>query len=1761
MLAVLFAAEANNETQLAISLASTRGFTPACACVASSAAETRARAVLLRASPPHTDVTLLRVDAEGDAAYHDACLCACLATLPPACAAHSYALALEAGQLLSLTPGTALPDATHGGVQEAMRAGVAAGLDAALSRRSEGYLLWTSVDYVQHASLPLLLRGDVPWSYDAAQRAWRGGAAEDVLHTSAFVLRVEDAARFLENHARFVSNVEIFAQRVAANADDGDALYFLAHSFKDAGEFSRALPVFERRVALGLRSNATQAERDHVFLAHMMSGRINSARGRLDYAVECYLCAVEALPSRRTEAFTELATMLRLAGQQSRALPFAKAASQASQEDFPPMPGTLYVNEASYDFYADLELSLSAYSAEDTNTLVAGVHALTRLLAKAHISRRYWLASYDNAAAFIAKLEARGAHFNNASRGSLAALHAARTPLPHVCSHELVSLSGAVIDAADGTACGSNSILGSFFSAVAVIELPSRAHHVARFITSLGCSHYLRFTAVTHLTPAELSRDQNPRLRNGEIRLVQAHACALQYAASLPAGTLPLAIFEDDVAPVEPASLPAVHHATARLATAVNDVGADMVLLGRCPCSAVNATLPADVLVQPSQHGFAAVCAHAYAVTPAAAAKLHAMLSASASSLPAELDIFYLRLQEWGELRVYTNAGASVYSQRQFSAALSVAELRGPRCEAADLPQREGAPALKLTSFGSWISNTVTLNEMWLIAFVLQNVTGRAVQQIDTARIAEADVIFVAVFAENRTLLEAVVAKYSAKAVIIFAVGENTHEPRDLAYRDQLVPLADVSLGHRRDVHAPTYMRFPWWIPTALARRSTTSSLDAVGFHPALLQPANASAWSARPGFALFVNSHEAHPRREMFALASSIRPVDSPGRALNTMAWPRELSNDIAGKGELLLRYRFTLCPENSMTHDRGYVTEKLPQAHLAGAVPLYWGDGVADSEVWNMRRVLSFDNRTSNAALLDTMLRLERDVDFRRAWFEEPVLASGADAWLAAFMTQLAGHFSRALAAKGHHVHLPLPLTSVAVKLSLPRVHLVSFCGCAFEARRVAFASEARASGFFDTVDVSTVDVLDAAFREKHAMLLTHYFGCGYFIWKAKAVLAALALQHMRQGDVLAYVDCGCTFNVSARAIFEDWVTTTVNAPSGLLGLQQMHLPERDWTKADLLHYLGAADVPAVTDSGQLLGGIWLMRVQPSTAALVQRWLDVKTAEAYHFLDDSPSRLPNAPSFREHRHDQSIWSVLRKQAGSAVVADITYNNTGAPIRASRCRSAEGCDPPSVNMLSGRLIGGLGDQLFVMARVHSLAALTGRAAVVNSADAGSTEHTPDGAYVGTVFSRYALTDIAPDFIVAEEATEAFVATSPPALPASARHVNLVGYWQHESNIQSDFIGTLVLPSVPLRLHTAFVHVHRSDQVGHPVHDIGLSAGDYYAAAMALLRAKAGDPLLRFLIFSDDVAWCRQSPLFSGADFDFFDGGDDTELSLMTMAACALGGVAATSFSWWAAFLNSNPLKVIVFPSIWRLGPGRQIDVWLNNSYVMHSNERPYRIWRPSPAPQSQSAFDLVLYINLDNRKDKRAAVEAELAKVGWSGQRFGGIKKTPGELGCALSHTAAVQLFLDHPSARHVLILEDDFEFVRDPRADVARFLDRFGADGWDVLMLSSNTMLEEQYDDVSYITRILDAQTTSGYAVTRAFAPTLLASFSRSSELLANVSLRHADGAVQSDHCIDQHWKRLQPHARWFCLAPRAGIQRPGLSDISGLLVDHGV
>jgi Glycosyl transferase family 11 len=104
------------------------------------------------------------------------------------------------------------------------------------------------------------------------------------------------------------------------------------------------------------------------------------------------------------------------------------------------------------------------------------------------------------------------------------------------------------------------------------------------------------------------------------------------------------------------------------------------------------------------------------------------------------------------------------------------------------------------------------------------------------------------------------------------------------------------------------------------------------------------------------------------------------------------------------------------------------------------------------------------------------------------------------------------------------------------------------------------------------------------------------------------------------------------------------------------------------------------------------------------------------------------------------------------------------------------------------------------------------------------------------------------------------------------------------------------------------LHIRRGDYVQPHVEGVwgNLVSDGYYQRAMETI----GDDVT-YLVFSDDVPWCRQNleaDRLEFADFDHF-----TSLCLMT--GCDVNVVANSTFSWWGAFLN--PSAEVYAPSRW----------------------------------------------------------------------------------------------------------------------------------------------------------------------------------------------------------------------------------------------------
>jgi hypothetical protein len=110
------------------------------------------------------------------------------------------------------------------------------------------------------------------------------------------------------------------------------------------------------------------------------------------------------------------------------------------------------------------------------------------------------------------------------------------------------------------------------------------------------------------------------------------------------------------------------------------------------------------------------------------------------------------------------------------------------------------------------------------------------------------------------------------------------------------------------------------------------------------------------------------------------------------------------------------------------------------------------------------------------------------------------------------------------------------------------------------------------------------------------------------------------------------------------------------------------------------------------------------------------------------------------------------------------------------------------------------------------------------------------------------------------------------------------------------------------------LHVRRGDYVMNPFFtNIDL---EYYQRAMSHMETIIESPL--YFIFSDDINWVKKK-FGVIANFVYVEINDMSTdfMELFLMSRCKNNIIANSTFSWWGAWLNSNPNKTVIAPYYW----------------------------------------------------------------------------------------------------------------------------------------------------------------------------------------------------------------------------------------------------
>ena len=168
---------------------------------------------------------------------------------------------------------------------------------------------------------------------------------------------------------------------------------------------------------------------------------------------------------------------------------------------------------------------------------------------------------------------------------------------------------------------------------------------------------------------------------------------------------------------------------------------------------------------------------------------------------------------------------------------------------------------------------------------------------------------------------------------------------------------------------------------------------------------------------------------------------------------------------------------------------------------------------------------------------------------------------------------------------------------------------------------------------------------FWERHKSFIeSNPRGFGYWLWKP--YLVHKTLTSMRDGEILVYMDAGASLHSNVGQ-FNELIRQVSTNSSGIISWVLNFTKEKSWTKYDLIDYLDAETLWN-KDVEQLHATFFILKNTESVRSLIHKWYEV--GSNYHLIDDSPSKLPNDSTFREHRHDQSIFSILRRQHGTDI-------------------------------------------------------------------------------------------------------------------------------------------------------------------------------------------------------------------------------------------------------------------------------------------------------------------------------------------------------------------------------------------------------------------------------------------------------------------------------------------------------------------------------
>ncbi len=240
-------------------------------------------------------------------------------------------------------------------------------------------------------------------------------------------------------------------------------------------------------------------------------------------------------------------------------------------------------------------------------------------------------------------------------------------------------------------------------------------------------------------------------------------------------------------------------------------------------------------------------------------------------------------------------------------------------------------------------------------------------------------------------------------------------------------------------------------------------------------------------------------------------------------------------------------------------------------------------------------------------------------------------------------------------------------------------------------------------------------------------------------------------------------------------------------------------------------------------------------------------------------------------------------------------------------------------NFVTPYMVGGLGNQLFMIANAYSVAKDNDLKFIIND-----TYNSNRKTYFDTLLKNLSVEHV--NLSQLNSIKEKEFRFNEIAVPKN-NNVLLHGYFQTDkyfNKYKNEICELFSLPqdikdyatnklnSYNDKIKVA-VHIRRGDYVGSDLHYV--QPIQFYLDSQKYINEKLGEDNISYVYFSEDIAWVKANFTIREVDIIIEEKYDYHEFAMMQL--CDHFIICNSTFSWWAAWLSKNNDKIVTIPKVW----------------------------------------------------------------------------------------------------------------------------------------------------------------------------------------------------------------------------------------------------